>query len=84
MLSGARTVSADARPPIEWRQGDAASLPFPDRHFDAVFCEQRVQFFSEPLTALREMRRALEAALADHADDDGVVCRVEAYVVMAR
>jgi ubiquinone/menaquinone biosynthesis C-methylase UbiE len=59
MLAVARTVAADARPPIEWREGDAACLPFPDRQFDAVFCEQAVQFFSEPSTALREMRRVL-------------------------
>jgi ubiquinone/menaquinone biosynthesis C-methylase UbiE len=61
MLAVARTVSTDARPPIEWREGDAANLPFPDRHFDAVFCQQAVQFFSAPLTALREMRRLLAA-----------------------
>jgi ubiquinone/menaquinone biosynthesis C-methylase UbiE len=59
MLAVARTVSAAAQPAIEWRLGDAASLPFPDRQFDAVFCEQAMQFFSEPLTALREMRRVL-------------------------
>lgn len=59
MLAVARTVSAGAQPSIEWRRGDAAQLPFPDRHFDAVFCEQALQFFSEPLQALREMRRVL-------------------------
>lgn len=61
MLAVARSVSAGCEPSIEWRQGDAAYLPFPDRQFDAVFSEQAVQFFPAPLEALREMRRVLAA-----------------------
>ena len=59
MLRVARTVSADVRPAIEWREGSAAELPFPDGAFDAVFCEQAMQFFSNPVQALGEMRRVL-------------------------
>ena len=59
MLTVARAATAGSQPPIEWRQGDAASLPFPDRYFDAVFCEQAMQFFPEPLKALRQFERQL-------------------------
>jgi len=83
MLTVARAVTAGSRPPIEWRQGDAASLPFPDRDFDAVFCEQAMQFFPEPLKALREMRRVL----ADGGRAAISVCRpiefCPAYVALA-
>jgi len=61
MLSVARAASADSRPPIEWRQGNALDLPFQPGDFDAVFCEQAIAFFSEPVTALGEMRRVLAA-----------------------
>lgn len=59
MLSVARTVSAEMRPAIEWRLGNAAELPFPDKAFDAVCCEQGIQFFSDPARALAEMRRVM-------------------------
>jgi ubiquinone/menaquinone biosynthesis C-methylase UbiE len=66
MLAVARRVSAGA--PIEWREGDAASLPFADGSFDAVTCQQALQFFPDRPQALREMRRVLapggRAALA--------------------
>ncbi len=59
MLRVARAVSAGVRPPIEWRQADAAELPFPDGAFDVVICEQAIQFFSDPVAALTEMRRVM-------------------------
>ena len=59
MLRVARSVSAAMRPAIEWRQGNATELPFPDEAFDAVCCEQAIQFFSDPVGALREMRRVM-------------------------
>ena len=59
MLRVAETVSANAHPAIEWREGNAADLPFPAAAFDVVFCEQALQFFSDPVKALREMRRVL-------------------------
>lgn len=68
MLAVARRVSGPSRPAIEWRQGDAASLPFPDGSFDVVTCQQALQFFPDRPRALREMRRVLapggRAALA--------------------
>jgi ubiquinone/menaquinone biosynthesis C-methylase UbiE len=59
MLAVARRASGSVRPAIEWRQGNAVELPFPDGSFDVVLCEQAIQFFSEPVRALVEMRRVL-------------------------
>src|SRR5262245_35065637 len=59
MLRVARAVSAGTRPAIDWRQANAASLPFPPASFDASFCEQALQFFTDPGAAVREMHRVL-------------------------
>ena len=59
MLRVARSVSAATRPAIEWRQGNATELPFPEEAFDVVCCEQAIQFFSDPVKALGEMRRVM-------------------------
>lgn len=59
MLAVARSVSWRARPAIEWRKGDATDMPFQDRRFDVVICQQALQFFSDPAAALREMTRVL-------------------------
>lgn len=59
MLKVARTTAVDLTPTIEWRQGDATALPFPDEVFDVVFCQQALQFVEDPAVALREMHRVL-------------------------
>jgi len=59
MLSVARTRAAGLHPAIEWRQASALEMPFPGEAFDVAFCEQALQFFSDPLAALREMHRVL-------------------------
>ena len=59
MLRVARAAAATTVPPIEWRQGDGRRLPFADRAFDAVVCEQAIQFFPAPDAAVREMHRVL-------------------------
>ena len=59
MLAVARRVSAPSRPAIDWREGDAAALPFDDANFDVVLCQYAMQFFPDPPAALREMRRVL-------------------------
>jgi ubiquinone/menaquinone biosynthesis C-methylase UbiE len=56
MLAVAREVA----PGIDWREGDAVSLPLRDGEaFDVVVCQQGLQFMPDKAAAVREMRRAL-------------------------
>ena len=66
MLAVARACAAASGLDIEWRQGDAGELPFAADSFDAVFCQQGLQFFPDGVAALREMRRVVvrEGAVA--------------------
>jgi SAM-dependent methyltransferase len=57
MLNVARRV----RPEIEWRQGDAARLPFPDRAFDVALCQMAFMFFPDRRQVLAEMARVVTA-----------------------
>ena len=57
MLSVARRKSTR----IEWREGRAESLPFPDGSFDAVVSQFGFMFFDDRPAALREMVRVLRA-----------------------
>jgi ubiquinone/menaquinone biosynthesis C-methylase UbiE len=59
MLAVARKASSDIHPPIEWRHGDARSIPFPDASFDVIFCQQGLQFFPDRSAALLEAYRVL-------------------------
>jgi ubiquinone/menaquinone biosynthesis C-methylase UbiE len=82
-------VAARTRSDIEWRQGDAANLPFGDEEFDAVLCQSAVFFFPDVDLAISEMARVVKAggavaiqsyaALDDQPgfkDFDGVVRRI--------
>ncbi|MEX0875612.1 MAG: methyltransferase domain-containing protein [Actinomycetota bacterium] len=60
MLTVARRVRSD----IEWRQGDAADLPFPDASFDIVTCQMALMFFPDPREALKEMGRVAKGTVA--------------------
>lgn len=55
MLGVARRVG----PETEWRQGDAAHLPFPDGSFDVALCQMAMMFFPDRTQALREMARVV-------------------------
>lgn len=44
---------------IEWREGRAESLPFPEHSFDAVVSQFGIMFFEDRVAALREMMRVL-------------------------
>ena len=57
MLGVARRV----RPGIEWHQGDAARLPFPDGSFDVALCQMALMFFPDRAQVLREMARVVTA-----------------------
>ena len=83
MLAVARRVSADVRPPIDWRQGNAAALPFPDASFDVVASHQMLQFASDPGAVLAEMRRVLAPAGRAVAGVCRSIAHNRAYGVMA-
>lgn len=59
MLSVAGRLPLPPGLTIEWRQGSALALPFPDRAFDVVLCQHGLMFFPDRLKALGEMRRVL-------------------------
>lgn len=59
MLDVAREHVPTDGAPVEWRQGDAASLPCSNSEFDVVICQQGLQFFPDKAGALREMHRVL-------------------------
>ena len=46
---------------VRWRTADATALPFLAGSFDAVLCQQGLQFVPDRLTAAREMRRVLRS-----------------------
>jgi SAM-dependent methyltransferase len=54
---GMLAVAGRLRPDIEWRQGDAAELPFEAGSFDTVLCQSALMFFPDRAGALREMAR---------------------------
>ncbi|MDU8910013.1 class I SAM-dependent methyltransferase [Aestuariicoccus sp. MJ-SS9] len=60
MLAVARDSAAAEGRKIDWQEGNAQDLPFDDGTFDAVFCQQGLQFFPDKVTALSEMRRVLK------------------------
>lgn len=45
---------------VEFQQGNASNLPFPADSFDFVLCRAAFKNFSDPVGALREMRRVLK------------------------
>ncbi len=60
MVAVARSLPAPAGAPIEWIERSALDLRLPDASFDAVLCQQGLQFFPDKALALRKMRRVLK------------------------
>jgi SAM-dependent methyltransferase len=56
---GMLAVARRKAPEIEWRQGEAEALPFPDGRFDAVVSQFGLMFFEDRVLALAEMWRVL-------------------------
>jgi ubiquinone/menaquinone biosynthesis C-methylase UbiE len=56
---GMLAVAARTEPKIEWRQGNAASLPFEDARFDVVVSQFALMYFPDRTAALSEMWRTL-------------------------
>lgn len=59
---GMLAVARQRAPAVDWRQGIAESLPFPDRSFDAVVSQFGLMFFTDRRTAIGEMLRVLAPA----------------------
>jgi ubiquinone/menaquinone biosynthesis C-methylase UbiE len=55
----ARRTAAEAGHKIDFRQGNAADMPFADNTFDFTFCQAAFKNFSEPVKAISEMYRVL-------------------------
>ncbi len=57
MLAVAKGFTRD----VQWKQGDAQDLPYPDRYFGIVTCQFGLMFFPNPTLALKEMWRVLNS-----------------------
>jgi ubiquinone/menaquinone biosynthesis C-methylase UbiE len=55
----ARRNAAEAGVRVDFRQGNASNMPFPDNTFDFTFCQAAFKNFSEPVRAIAEMYRVL-------------------------
>jgi ubiquinone/menaquinone biosynthesis C-methylase UbiE len=53
------TVARRVRPDLDWRQGDAASLPFPDEAFDVALCQSGLMFVPDAAAAVGQMARVV-------------------------
>ena len=62
MLEIARKALQEATGSIEYKEGDATSLPFSDAEFDVAICHHGLQYFPDRSEALREMHRVLQDA----------------------
>ena len=59
LLEEARHNARIARVDVEWQEGDAEALPYPDASFDVVTSEFGHMFAPRPDVAIAEMRRVL-------------------------
>lgn len=56
----ARANAERAGVAVDFRQGDAARMPFPDQSFDFLLCRAAFKNFTQPVRALQEMCRVLK------------------------
>lgn len=59
LMPGMVEVAKQIAPNIEWKQGSAEELPFPDQSFDVVVSQFGLMFFPDRAKSLREMLRVL-------------------------
>lgn len=60
MIAVARALPAPVGAPIEWLEQSALDLQLKDASFNAVLCQQGLQFFPDKAVALKEMLRVLD------------------------
>ncbi len=69
--------------PIDFRQGNAAAMPFAEAAFDLIYCSAAFKNFSQPVEALDEMHRVLrpggEAVVVDLCKDTPLD-EIDAYI----
>jgi SAM-dependent methyltransferase len=58
MLAEAQQHPVDGAP-VQWRVADATALPFETDEFDALLCQQGLQFVPDKVAAVTEMHRVL-------------------------
>lgn len=59
MLAKAEALTDELEVPLEWQEGCATCMPFPDGAFELILCQQGLQFFPDHYTSLKELRRVL-------------------------
>ncbi len=59
MLAVARAAAGRDGLAIEWHEGRAEELPFPEGSFDVVLCQFALMFFADRRAAITEMHRVL-------------------------
>jgi SAM-dependent methyltransferase len=62
MVQAARKRNAEAIKAgrMDLKQGDVASLPYPDQSFDKAFSIHSIYFWTKPVNCLEELRRVLK------------------------
>ena len=62
MVQAARRRNAEAIKAgrMDLKEGDVASLPYPDEWFDKAFSIHSIYFWTKPLNSLKELRRVLK------------------------
>jgi len=58
---GMLSVAKDFNPEVDWRQGQAEKIPFPDQSFDAVLSQFGLMFFQNRSESIREMFRVMKS-----------------------
>jgi len=73
----------EAHVEIDFRQGNASAMPFPENTFDLVLCRAAFKNFSRPVTAMNEMYRVLKPggrALIVDLRKDASMDDIDAYI----
>jgi len=79
----AQKNAAEAGVKVEFRQGNASDIPFADDSFDFMFCQAAFKNFSQPVRAITEMHRVLQApgtAVIDDLRRDASLDEIKTYV----
>ena len=68
---------------IDFRQGNASAMPFPENTFDLILCRAAFKNFSQPVAAMNEMHRVLKPggqALIVDLRSDASMDDINAYI----